>query len=69
MAELAQIRAQLQESEAKYLENVRETEGLRGELRGAQEERKRLQQQLDARSTATKRATTTGTSARKRQPD
>lgn len=47
-AELEQIRLKLQNMEARHLETVRETEGLRGELKAVQEERVRLRQQLDA---------------------
>ncbi|MFO1425172.1 MAG: DNA-binding protein [Candidatus Competibacteraceae bacterium] len=47
-AELEQIGLKLQNMETRHLETVREAEGLRGELRAVQEDRKQLRHQLDA---------------------
>lgn len=43
-AELQQIRLLLRDTEARYLETVREAEALRGELKAVQADRQRLQQ-------------------------
>lgn len=65
-AELEQLRLQLKASAAQHLEVVRETEGLRGECRVLQEERKRLQHQLDALSSEAVRTLAAETAERKR---
>ncbi|MDS4040545.1 MAG: DNA-binding protein [Candidatus Competibacter sp.] len=46
--ELGQLRRLLRDAEAQYLETVRVAEGLRGELKAVQEDRIRLQHQLEA---------------------
>ncbi|MDS4021838.1 MAG: hypothetical protein RKR03_15270 [Candidatus Competibacter sp.] len=45
--ELGQLRRLLRDAEARHLETVREAEGLRGELKVVQQDRIRLQHQLE----------------------